>query len=131
MIEPVPVYVWAAMQLVVAAGAGLLAAILTRAHMAVVLARQQQSLSEARALLATQHRAMEERIRATEEAARRQALDDFLSDVRVERHQFHPTMVAERVCFRNLPLTPWVEHNLPPPERPAAPRMITSPKRAS
>lgn len=131
MIEPVPVYVWAALQVVVAAGAGLLAAVITRAHMAVQLARQQAALAEARALLATQHRAMEERIRATEEAARRQALDDFLGDVRVEERQLQPPLMAERVCFRNLPLTPWIEHDLPPALRPAAPRMITSPRPAS
>ncbi len=126
MIEPVPVYVWAAMQVLVAVGSALLAAILTRAHMAVHLARQQQALAEARALLGTQHRAMEERIKATEEAARRQALDDFLADVRVEERQVQPLVIAERVCFRSVPLTPWIAHGLPPP-----PRMITSPRPAS
>ena len=126
MPEPVPAYIWAALQVLTAVGAGLLAAILTRAQMRVALARQQQSLAEARALLATQHRAMEERIKAVEEAARRQALDDFLADVRVEERPLDDGPRVERVCFRNLPLTPWIEHALPVPARPPAVRMITS-----
>ena len=96
----------------------MLTAILMHARMDAALARQREGLSEVRALLATQHRAMEERIRATEQEARRQALDDFLADVRVEERRFlqdgrRVVLMQERVSFRNIPLTPWVEHEVP------------------
>jgi hypothetical protein len=106
------------MPFVIAAGAAMFTAILMHARMDAALARQREGLSEVRALLATQHRAMEERIRATEQEARRQALDDFLADVRVEERRFlqegrHVVLMQERVSFRNIPLTPWIEHEVP------------------
>jgi hypothetical protein len=116
--ETMPPYVWAAMPFVIAAGAAMLTAILMHARMDAALARQREGLYEVRALLATQRRAMEERIRATEQEARRQALDDFLADVRVEERRFlqegrRVVLIEERVSFRNIPLTPWVEHEVP------------------
>jgi hypothetical protein len=113
-----PPYVWAAMPFVVAAAAAMLTAIVMHARMDAALARQREGLSEVRALLATQHRAMEERIRATEQEARRQALDEFLADVRIEERRFlqesrRVVLLQERVSFRNIPLTPWVEHEVP------------------
>jgi hypothetical protein len=117
VIEGLPAYAWAALPLVIAAGAALLSAVLMEARLQVALARQQQSLVEARALLATQHRAMEERIKATEEATRRRALEEFLADVRLEERQYvgsqrRSLIIAERVCFRNVPLTPWIERQI-------------------
>jgi hypothetical protein len=116
--ETMPSYLWAAMPFVIAAGAAMLTAILMHARMDAALARQREGLAEVRALLATQHRAMEERVRATEQEARRQALDDFLADVRVEERRYlqegrRVVLLQERVSFRNIPLTPWVEHEVP------------------
>ena len=130
----VPDYVWMAMPFVVAAGAALLTAILMNARTDAALACQRAALAEVRALLATQHRAMEERVRATEEEARRRALNEFLADVRVDERRFliesrGTMLLQERVSFRNIPLTPWVDRELPastplpvpPPEVAAAP----------
>ena len=66
---------------------------------------------------------MEERVRATEQEARRRALDEFMQDFRVEeRHYFRENksvtsrqksmILQERLYFRNLPLSNWVEHEM-------------------
>ena len=66
---------------------------------------------------------MEERIRAAEEETRRRALNDFLQEFRVEERHYmrenksaslrRKTMVLqERLFFRNIPLSNWVEHEI-------------------
>src|SRR5690349_322964 len=66
---------------------------------------------------------MEERVKATEQEARRRALDDFMQDFRVEeRHYFRENkslaarkksmVLQERLYFRNIPLSNWVEHEM-------------------
>ena len=113
-------YGWICLPFLVAAGSGLLAAIIMQARMEVALAKQREGLAETRALLATQHRAMDERVKATEEATRRKALDEFMADIRVkERHYIRESkslflnrrslVLQERVYFRNIPLTEWTE----------------------
>ncbi len=117
-------YLWIFLPFVVAAGSGLLAAIIMQARMEVALAQQRDGLTEARTLLATQHRTMEERVKAAEEAARRKALDEFMSDIHIEeRHYIRESkslflnqrslVLQERVYFRNIPLTDWVEREFP------------------
>jgi hypothetical protein len=118
MADLMPGYVWAAAPFVIAVGAALLTAIVMNSRTDAALAVQRAALAEVRALLATQHRAMEERIRATAEEARRRALDEFLADLRVEERRYllesqNLMLLQERVAFRNIPLTPWVEHELP------------------
>jgi hypothetical protein len=124
MQEMSPAFVWVFMPLLIAGGAALVTAALMQARGEVALSRHRETIAEARALLATQHRAMAERIRAAEEAARRQALDDFMADIRVEERQFvrengsllarrKALVVQERVCFRNIPLTGWTEREAP------------------
>ncbi len=117
-------YLWIVLPFVVAIGSGLLAAIIMQARMQVAMARQRDGLAEARTLLATTHRTMEERVKATEEAARRKALDEFMSDIHIEeRHYIRESkslflnqrslVLQERVYFRNIPLTEWVEREFP------------------
>jgi hypothetical protein len=141
--EPIPGFVWVFMPALVAAGAALVTAALMQAKAEVALSRQRETLAEARAVLATQHRAIEERVRATGEEARRKALDEFIGDIRVEERQYlressslvskkKALVVQERVCFRNIPLTGWIEREYagatqaleplpPPPSRAVAP----------
>ncbi len=124
MQEISPAFVWVFMPLLIAGGAALVTAALMQARTEVALARHREMIAEARALLATQHRALAERVRAAEEAARRKALDEFMADIRVEERQFvresgpppaprKSLLVQERVCFRNIPLTNWTERELP------------------
>jgi hypothetical protein len=116
--------VWIVMPLFIAGGAALVTAALMQARTEVAVARQREIIAEARALLATQHRAMSERIRAAEETARRESLESFMGDIRVEERQFvredgpafsrrKAVVIQERVCFRNIPLTGWIESQLP------------------
>ena len=64
---------------------------------------------------------MEERLKAVEESAKRQALDEFLQDIRVEERHYvrnrkllfmnqKSLVLQERIFFRNIPLSNWVEH---------------------
>src|SRR5438132_426557 len=66
---------------------------------------------------------MEERIRATEEAVKRTAMDEFLKDFRVEERSYvretksldsatRSMVMQERLFFRNIPLSNWVEHEM-------------------
>jgi hypothetical protein len=135
---PIAAYVWMCLPFVVAAGSGLLVAFLMQARMQVALSRQREVLAETRTLVVTQHRVMEDRIRAAEEAARRKALDDFMADIRIEeRHYIRESrsllmnqrslVVQERIYFRNIPLSDWTERefqvaegfgrSLPPKQR--------------
>lgn len=114
-------YGWMFLPFVIAAGSGLLAAFIMQARTEVALARQREGLAETRALLATQQQAMEDKVKAAEEATRRKALDEFMADIRIEeRHYLRESkslfvnqrflVLQERVYFRNIPLTEWVEH---------------------
>jgi hypothetical protein len=119
-----PELVWIALPLLIAGAAALVTALVMQARAEVAVSRHRETLAEARALLATQHRAMEERVRATEESARRRALDEFLAAIQTEERQFlreipswfskrRSLVVQQRVCFRNVPLTNWVEQEFP------------------
>ena len=143
---PWATYLWIALPFVIAAGSGLLAAIVMQARMEVALAQQRDGLAEARTLLATAHRTTEERVKAAEEAARRKALDEFMSDIRIEERHYvreskslflnqRSLVLQERVFFRNIPLTDWVDRvfpvshggagrPLPPPEAGEARKLL-------
>jgi hypothetical protein len=98
---------WIVLPFVAALGAGLLSFIVMQARMHV----------------ACQQSSVEERVRAAESEARRKALDEFLADVHVEERRYFREIesvgeirrclvLQERVCFRNIPLSPWTEHEL-------------------
>ncbi len=115
---------WIVLPVLVAAGSALLSFYIMQARMEVAIAKEREALSEARVLLESQKKTMEETIRATEEQTKRQALDGFLADVRVEeRHYLRESkalfmnkkslVLQERIFFRNIPLSNWVEHEMP------------------
>ncbi len=109
---------WLLTPWIVALGATLTTWFLMRAWAEVSSARDRRALAEARALLAAAQQILEDRVEAAEAQARRKALDEFLADVRIEERQ-NPairrkhTLIRERVLFRNIPLTPWFEHEAP------------------
>src|ERR1700688_4835970 len=89
----------------------------------VMQARVGVALAEARAMISSHKITLDERVKATEEACKRQALDDFMHDIRVEErsyvretkslHALKKTMVMqERVYFRNIPLSNWIEREM-------------------
>jgi len=66
---------------------------------------------------------LENALRAAEETARRQSLDTFLSELTVERrhytrenrllmHNRKSLVLQERMYFRNIPLSDWIEHEV-------------------
>jgi len=114
---------WILLPFVVAAGSALLGSIIMQARMQVSLVREREELVEAHAALAQFHKMMEEKIKAAEAEIRRKALDEFLEDLHVEeRHYVKETksvstrrkylVLQERLYFRRLPLSNWVEHEM-------------------
>jgi uncharacterized membrane protein YgaE (UPF0421/DUF939 family) len=115
---------WAIWSATCAIGTGLLVYFIMQSRMEVLLSRQREELAEARATLAAQKEALESSLRTAEEATRRQAMDDFLADIRVEERHYtreHKVLFMsrkmlvrqERIFFRNIPLSNWVEHEMP------------------
>jgi hypothetical protein len=92
--------------------------------MLVRLARQREKLAEARATLIARREALEDSIKNVEESVRRKAMDEFLGDIRVEERHYtreHKILFMtrrmlvrqERIFFRNIPLSNWVEQEMP------------------
>jgi len=114
---------WLFLPLFVAGGSALLSFYIMQAKMEVAVSKERESLAEARATITSQKVTMEERIRATEESVKRAALDDFLKDFRVEERSYvretkslasakRSMVMQERLFFRNIPLSNWVEHEM-------------------
>ncbi|MCS7314396.1 MAG: hypothetical protein RMI94_11570 [Bryobacterales bacterium] len=118
--ETLQALLWIVLPGFVAVGSALLSALIMQARMEVSLARERAATAEARALALAQNQQVEERIRAAEEAARRHALEELLSDLRIEERRYireskslfvtrKCLVVQERLFFRNLPLSDWIE----------------------
>src|SRR5580698_2088115 len=116
-------FLWLFLPVFVAGGSSLLSYYIMQAKMEVALAKERESLAEARATITSQKVTMEERIKATEEATKRHALDDFMQDFRVDERSYvreskslsasKKTMVMqERLFFRNIPLSNWIEREM-------------------
>lgn len=114
---------WILLPVLIAAGSALLSFYIMQARMEVAVSKEREVIAEARAEIRTQKSTMEERVRATEQEARRRALDEFMQDFRVEeRHYFRENksvtarqkamVLQERLYFRNIPLSSWVEHEM-------------------
>jgi hypothetical protein len=114
---------WIMLPLFVAAGSALLAFYIMQARLEVAVAKERESIAEANAIIRSQERVLEEKVKATEESATRRAFDQFLADFRVEERHYmreHKSMflqkkslvLQERLYFRNIPLSNWVEHEM-------------------
>ncbi|MEI9811209.1 MAG: hypothetical protein WDO18_00415 [Acidobacteriota bacterium] len=109
--------------LIVASGSAVLAYYIMQARMEVALAKERESLAEARALIQTHKVTMEERIKATEEATRRATMEELMQEIRVEERSYvrdsntpqgsrRSMIMQERVFFRNLPVSNWTEREM-------------------
>ena len=111
----------------VALASGLLAWFVMQSRMEVKLAEQRERLAEDRGALEAEKVALkaslETALRAAEEAARRESLDAFLGELKVERrhytrenrllmHNRKSLVLQERMYFRNIPLSDWIEHEV-------------------
>jgi hypothetical protein len=95
-----------------------------QSRMQVLLARQREELAEARSALAAQKQSLDDSLRNAEESARRKAMDEFLADIRIEERHYtrqqkmlfltkKSLIRQERIFFRNIPLSSWIEQELP------------------
>lgn len=115
--------IWILLPVFVAAGSSLLSFFIMQARMEIALAKERELLAEAQARLNSQDKVLEEKIKATEAIARRDALNEMLADFRVEERHYtresktlfgskKAMVLQERLFFRNVPLSNWVEHEL-------------------
>src|ERR1700719_2230728 len=114
---------WLFLPVFVAGGSALLSFYIMQAKMEVALAKERESLAEARATITSQKVTMEERIKATEESTKRHALDEFMQEFRVEERSYlresksltsskKSMVMQERLFFRNIPLSNWIEREM-------------------
>jgi hypothetical protein len=114
---------WVAWSALCAVGTGLLVYFVMQSHMETLLSKQREELAAARAALTEQKKGLKNSIRNAEESARRKAMDEFLADIRVEERHYtreHKVLFLtrkmlvrqERIFFRNIPLSNWVEHEM-------------------
>lgn len=115
---------WVAWSAICAVGTGLLVYFVVQSHSEVLLSRQREELAAARATLTAQKDELQNSMKMLEESTRRKALDDFLADIRVEERHYtrdHKVLFMtrkvlvrqERIFFRNIPLSNWVEQEMP------------------
>lgn len=111
----------------VAVASGLLAWFVMQSRMEVALAREREMLAQERGAIEAERTALDAQlgtaIHAAEEGAKRVALDNFLGDLRVEQRHYtrenrmllqnrKSLVIQERMYFRNIPLSDWIEHEI-------------------
>jgi hypothetical protein len=110
-----------------AIGSGLLVWFIMQSRMEVQLAQERESLAEERGAIhahrSTLESALDPILWAAEEKARRVAIEGFLDDLRVEQRHYtresrrlspnrRSLVLQERMYFRNIPLSDWIEHEI-------------------
>ena len=118
---------WILLPGIVAVAAGLLAWFVMQSRMDVLLAEQRTEMAELRGSMDAEKAAvqasMQATLRAAEESAKRQALDNFLGELRVDQRHYtrenrmllnnrKSLVLQERMYFRNIPLSDWIEHEI-------------------
>jgi hypothetical protein len=87
-------------------------------------AERMRTLAETVTALESERTKFEQVAKGIEENAKRKALDEFLADLRVEERRYvreHRILFAhrkslvlqERIFFRSVPISSWVEHEVP------------------
>jgi hypothetical protein len=115
---------WVVWSGICSVGTGLLVYFIMQSRMEVLLSKQREDLAAARAALAAQKDALQDSLRNATESSRRQAMDDFLADIRIEERHYtreqkmlfltkKSLVRQERIFFRNIPLSNWVEQEMP------------------
>jgi hypothetical protein len=110
-----------------AVAAGVLAWFIMQSRMEVLLAQQRERLAESRGALDAERKALESSLdtalQAAEATAKSEALEKFLTELRVEQrhytrenrlltHNRKSLVLQERMYFRNIPLSDWIEHEI-------------------
>jgi len=116
-------FLWLSLPLFVSAGSALLCYFIMQSRMDAAIAKEREVLAEVQAKLRSQQGTMEDRIRAAQEETKRKALEEFLQEFRVEERSYmresrssfskrKSMVLQERLFFRNLPLSNWIEHEM-------------------
>jgi len=118
---------WVLLPGFVALASGLLAWFVMQSRMEVALADQRTTLAEERGALHAERSAVQttfhSALEAAQEKARREAFDGFLSELTVEQRHYtrenrlllqnrKSLVLQERIFFRNIPLSDWIEHEI-------------------
>jgi len=119
--------VWILLPGFTALAAGVLAWFVMQSRMDVKLAEQREQIASQRGAIAAEREGLEAQIqaamRAAQERAHREALDNFLGELRVEQRHYTREnrlltqtrkclVLQERMYFRNIPLSDWIEHEI-------------------
>jgi hypothetical protein len=115
---------WILWSALCAVGTGLLVFFVMQSRTEVLLSKQREELAEARATLVANRKILKRSLKDAEESGRRKALDDFLADIRIEERSYTREQKAffltrrslvrqERIFFRNIPLSNWIEQEVP------------------
>src|SRR3954447_11461902 len=110
--------------LLAAIASGVITHLVTKLRMERASAERARALAEAVAALENEKANFEQAARGIEENARRKALDEFLADMHVEERRYvrehrvlfthrKSLVLQERIFFRNIPISNWVEHEVP------------------
>ena len=119
---------WVLLPGFVAVASGLLAWFIMQSRMEVKLAEQRETTGRARGQMKAEKESMASRSRARSEPPKRppngEAFDNFLAELKVEQrhytrenrmlmHSRKSLVLQERMYFRNIPLSDWIEHEIP------------------
>ena len=111
----------------VAIASGLLSWFVMQSRMEVKLAEQRETLAELRGQIKAEKESMELSVasaaKIAEEMAKREAFDRFLGELKVEKRHYtrenrmlmnsrKSLVLQERMYFRNIPLSDWIEHEI-------------------
>ena len=119
--------VWILLPGFTAVASGVLAWFIMQSRMEVALAQQRERLAETRGALDAERTALgstlDISVRAAEATAKHEALENFLGELRVEQRHYtrenrmllqnrKSLVLQERMYFRNIPLSDWIEHEV-------------------
>jgi hypothetical protein len=119
--------IWILLPGFTAVASGLLAWFIMQSRMEVALSLQRERLAESRGALDAEKSALgaslDTALRAAEAVAKQEALEHFMDDLRVEQRHYtrenrmltkrsKSLVLQERMYFRNIPLSDWIEHEI-------------------
>ena len=119
--------IWILLPGFTAVASGLLAWFVMQSRMEVALARERERMAESRGALDAEKigagASLDTALRAAEAVAKREALENFMDELRVEQRHYtrenrmlmqnrKSLVLQERMYFRNIPLSDWIEHEI-------------------
>lgn len=116
-------FLWIFLPVLVAAGSAFLSYSVMQSRMELAIAKEREATTEAKMRAKSLEESLPDKVKAVEEAAQRKAFDQFLMDFRVEERRYlreskshlmsrKSVVLQERLYFRNIPLSNWVEHEM-------------------